>query len=335
VAVEFAQADVSGRIAECARMASASGHLERALSAVRDKLWSFSRETKTAVEQKVEAEDELQAARTENSRLAADKSRAEGELQSARTENSRLAADKSRAEGELQAARTENSRLAADKSRAEGELQSARTENSRLVVERDKLTVEIARQQVKQRAARERLESDSARWSEAAVAAAYARRSQPEDTRRRLKLIITASGWRLKCSISTSRWERGPRMSLALADRALNECQWQLAARCYGDVLEQWPKNAAVWVQFGHALKESGKVAEAEAVYRHSIQLNPAVADTHLQLGHALKLLGRHSEAIEAYVAALRLDPALDYAADELRAVGWTSSDIEKTKLSR
>jgi tetratricopeptide (TPR) repeat protein len=270
-------------------MASASGHLERALSAVRDKLWSFSRETKTAVEQKVEAEDELQAARTENSRLAA------------------------------------------DKSRAEGELQSARTENSRLVVERDKLTVEIARQQVKQRAARERLESDSARWSEAAVAAAYARRSQPEDTRRRLKLIITAS----ECSISTSRWERGPRMSLALADRALNECQWQLAARCYGDVLEQWPNNAAVWVQFGHALKESGKVAEAEAVYRHSIQLNPAVADTHLQLGHALKLLGRHSEAIEAYVAALRLDPALDYAADELRAVGWTSSDIEKTKLSR
>jgi O-antigen biosynthesis protein len=121
-------------------------------------------------------------------------------------------------------------------------------------------------------------------------------------------------------------------MSLALADHARDERQWQLAARRYSDVLEQWPENAAIWVQFGHALKESGRVAEAEAVYRHAIQLSPANADTHLQLGHALKLQDRTNEAVEAYAAALRLDPAPDHAANELMALGWTSSDIQKAR---
>ena len=121
-------------------------------------------------------------------------------------------------------------------------------------------------------------------------------------------------------------------MSLTLARRAFDERQWQLAARYYADVLEQWPNNAAVWVQFGHAVKESGRVTEAEAVYRHSIQLNPAVADTHLQLGHALKLQGRTSEAIEAYAAALSLEPRPQYAADELMGLGWTSSDVDEAK---
>ena len=123
-------------------------------------------------------------------------------------------------------------------------------------------------------------------------------------------------------------------MSLALADRARDERRWQLAARCYGDVLEQWPNNDSMWVQFGHAIKEAGRVAEAETVYRRAIELNPAIADTHLQLGHALKLQGRIDEAAEAYLDALRIDPAVHYATDELTALGWTNTEIEKALVS-
>jgi FkbM family methyltransferase len=395
--LEFAQADVSRRMTESDRLASVSGHLERALSTALDALWKSNGETKTLILQKVEAEGELQAVRSESSRLsrerdafATSKIHAEGELEAVRSENSRLVAERIRAEEESQAARSEKMRLvaerdkltieiarhqaelreragfaaerdalAAEKSRIERELEAVRSERSHLLTahqiektrlereletarrddshlgaERDKLTVEIARYQIKQRAhgdlaaERDRLAAENARWFDAAVAAAYARRSQPGGSVRHLKLTITASGRRLRCSVSRSRWERGPRMSLALADRALNERQWQLAARCYADVLEQWPNNAAVWVQFGHAVKESGKVAEAEAAYRQAIQLDPAVADPHLQLGHALKLQGRTGEAAEAYAAALRLDPKLQHAADELIALGWTQGEV-------
>jgi cytochrome c-type biogenesis protein CcmH/NrfG len=110
-------------------------------------------------------------------------------------------------------------------------------------------------------------------------------------------------------------------MSLAFANRARDERKWQLAARCYGDVLEQWPNHVGAWVQFGHAIKESGRVGESEAIYRHALQLSPALADTHLQLGHALKLQGRIGAAREAYAAALRLDPGLGHAADDLLAL--------------
>jgi FkbM family methyltransferase len=361
--LEFARTDISYKVNELNRMVSVTGHLERAVSAALDKLWKLSGEIETLVQQKVETEGELQAARGENSRLIAERhtliaenTRAEGELQAARSENSGLVAERDRLtveldalandniriESEFEAVRSENSRLLAEhkleKSRLERELEAARRDNPRLVAERDRLTVEIARYQIKQRAhtelvaERDRLVAETARWFEAAVAAAYARRLQPEGPARHLKVMITASGRRLKCSISRSRWERGPRMSLALADRALNERQWQLAARIYGDVLEHWPTNAAVWVQFGHAIKESGRVVEAEAVYRHAIQLTPAIADFHLQLGHALKLQSRPDAAIEAYAAALSLDPGLQHAADELTALGWTTSDIEMAK---
>jgi FkbM family methyltransferase len=407
--LEFARADASHRTAESDRMASISGHLERALSTALDKLWKFNHKINTLVREKVEAEAELQAIRGENSRLstereavAADIVRAQAELEAARSENSRLstkreavAADVVRAQAELEAARGENSRLsgdrerlslelarhelelrasaglaaerdnfAAEKIRIESELDAIRSENSRLlaehqqekarlerelgaarhdaprvIAERDRLAVEIARYQIKQCAhaeliaEHERLAADSVRWFEAAVAAPYARPSQAGGSvRGHFKLTVTVSGGRPKCSISRPGWERGPRTSLALAGRAFEERQWQLAARYYGDVLEQWPNNASVWVQFGHALKEASKVAEAEAVYRHAIQLSPAIGDSHLQLGHALKMQGRIRDAAEAYFAALRLDPMLQHAEDELIALGWTSSDIGKAK---
>ena len=115
---------------------------------------------------------------------------------------------------------------------------------------------------------------------------------------------------------------------ISLADRARDRRDWVSAARHYRTALDREPDNPPIWVQYGHALKESGNVLEAENAYRKSIELDSNVADTHLQLGHALKIQGRKIEASAAYLRALVLDPALDHASLELRTLGWTSGRI-------
>lgn len=72
---------------------------------------------------------------------------------------------------------------------------------------------------------------------------------------------------------------------LGRADALRDARRWGEAADAYQAVLEGAPRRAAIWVQLGHARKESGAVAEAEAAYRRSLELSPDVADTYLQLG--------------------------------------------------
>jgi glycosyltransferase involved in cell wall biosynthesis len=115
---------------------------------------------------------------------------------------------------------------------------------------------------------------------------------------------------------------------ISRADRARDSRDWVSAARYYRKALDQKPDNPPIWVQYGHALKESGDLGEAENAYRKSLELDADVADTHLQLGHALKIQGRKIEASAAYLRALALDPALDHASFELRNLGWTTGRI-------
>jgi glycosyltransferase involved in cell wall biosynthesis len=115
---------------------------------------------------------------------------------------------------------------------------------------------------------------------------------------------------------------------LSRADRARDSRDWVSAAQYYRKALDQEPNNPPIWVQYGHALKESGNLGEAENAYRKSLELDADVADTHLQLGHVLKIQGRRIEASAAYLRALVLDPALDHASIELRSLGWTTGRI-------
>src|SRR5579875_1784292 len=84
---------------------------------------------------------------------------------------------------------------------------------------------------------------------------------------------------------------------VVLADRARDAGEWALAARHYREALARNPGQPAIWVQYGHALKEAGNLQEAEEAYKKSIALADRVADTHLQLGHLLKMRGRRDEA--------------------------------------
>ena len=77
---------------------------------------------------------------------------------------------------------------------------------------------------------------------------------------------------------------------LSEADQARDARKWGEAAELYASYLKLRRADAPIWVQYGHALKESGKLDEAESAYEQSLVLSPDVADTHLQLGHLCKL---------------------------------------------
>src|SRR5882762_7630042 len=108
------------------------------------------------------------------------------------------------------------------------------------------------------------------------------------------------------------------------ADLARDGGEWQRAAGLYGIALERAPNNPPIWIQYGHALKESGRPAEAENAYRTAIAHAPADADAHLQLGHVLKLQGKRAEAEVAYRQAWSLDRSSAESARELAGFGWT-----------
>src|SRR5205823_13212493 len=116
---------------------------------------------------------------------------------------------------------------------------------------------------------------------------------------------------------------------LRRATEAAHKRECELAARYYREVLDRKPDNPPIWVQYGHALEESGHVQEAENAYRKSLEMDPDTADTHLQLGHALKIQGNKNEAAASYLRALALDPTLHYASLELLGLGWTMAGIK------
>ena len=105
-------------------------------------------------------------------------------------------------------------------------------------------------------------------------------------------------------------------------DLARDARAWMEALVHYRAYLDHAEDDAAIWVQYGHALKEAGNPVQGEAAYRAALQIDPGNADTYLQLGHVLKLQGRRREAIEAYRTSLATAPTA-WAVLELRASGY------------
>jgi hypothetical protein len=125
---------------------------------------------------------------------------------------------------------------------------------------------------------------------------------------------------------------------ISLADRARDAGQWELAVRLYRKALDRNPYNPPIWVQYGHALKESGelrdpdRLAEAELAYRRALSLDPGVADTYLQRGHVLKLQGKTEGAQAAYLHAFALDPSIPFAPVELSGLGWSEAELRQLR---
>jgi glycosyltransferase involved in cell wall biosynthesis len=75
-----------------------------------------------------------------------------------------------------------------------------------------------------------------------------------------------------------------------------------MSAQYFGALVAKWPLEAAAWVQLGHALKESGRLREAERAYVEALRLEPGKADTELHLFHLRKNIIRLGLLIEPNV---------------------------------
>jgi hypothetical protein len=133
---------------------------------------------------------------------------------------------------------------------------------------------------------------------------------------------------------------RRTRGFIALANRARDAGEWGLAACLYRKALARDSRHPAIWVQYGHALKESGeqrdpdKLAQAEIAYRKALSLDPSVADTYLQLGHTLKLQDKTDKAQACYLRAFVLNPSTSYPLQELAGLGWSEAHINELRNS-
>lgn len=140
-------------------------------------------------------------------------------------------------------------------------------------------------------------------------------------------------------SLLNSKMGRSPAKDAAAhlkaADAARDLRDWPQAARRYGEALKIKPDRADLWVQLGHAEKESGRLDAAEAAYAQALTLAPETADTHLQMGHLKKLKGLTEEAGAFYLRAAELEPSLRYAIDELRRLSLKGVTLEPDRLAR
>lgn len=116
-------------------------------------------------------------------------------------------------------------------------------------------------------------------------------------------------------------WNSAKRYKAA-GNAARNNRDWSRAVDGYREYLTRVPNDAPLWVQYGHALKESGAFVEAEAAYRKATALNPADTDGLLHLAHLLKMqLNKKSEAADTFLEILGRAPNAE-AVRELQQSG-------------
>ncbi|HVB17760.1 MAG TPA: glycosyltransferase, partial [Stellaceae bacterium] len=159
-----------------------------------------------------------------------------------------------------------------------------------------------------------------------ALAAAERRAHEQERLAVELKAVLVdrerGAARRLTRGLFGPTRRRGPDAAIRAAAEAHEKEDWPAALRDYRRALELAPERTTVWLQFAHALRESGDPAGAEAAYRRVVAMDPAVADAHLQLGRLLEAQAKWDEAGSLYDRAWQLDPQSSQAADCLRQLG-------------
>lgn len=90
---------------------------------------------------------------------------------------------------------------------------------------------------------------------------------------------------------------------------ALEEVDAKAAQDAYEQALAAHPAHLGAAINLGRMLHESGRLAEAEQVYRDGLTAGGSDALLHYNLGVLLEDLDRLPEAAQAYESALRNDP--------------------------
>jgi len=126
----------------------------------------------------------------------------------------------------------------------------------------------------------------------------------------------------------------GARWRIANADSARDRRDWVRARAHYARALALTPGRADIWVQLGHAEKESGAFEKAAEAYSRSLAIAPNIADTHLQIAHLRKRQGHLEAAAESFTKAFKLDPTLSGVAAELLALGRTPPKTDAERIA-
>lgn len=82
---------------------------------------------------------------------------------------------------------------------------------------------------------------------------------------------------------------------IARADTARDRQHWGDAEYLYWRSLALYPLHSGYMVQYGHALKEQGKLPDAEVAYRSALALGETPADLPDHIAHVASLLGHQT----------------------------------------
>ncbi len=131
-----------------------------------------------------------------------------------------------------------------------------------------------------------------------------------------------------------ARWKAAA--ALRAARNAARELDWLTAAGRYRTYLRYAPEDARAWIQYGHALKEAGQLAEAENAYGQAMRLDSSDVDLPLHLGHLLRRMGpeRDREGAAMITAVARSRPPTGGMLNELLVTG-NGVDIAKLVSER
>jgi tetratricopeptide (TPR) repeat protein len=110
---------------------------------------------------------------------------------------------------------------------------------------------------------------------------------------------------------------------LGYSYRWLRPPQWGDALTFYMAAVVIRPDSAGAQLNLGDALREQGKLADAEGAYREAIRLKPDYVYAHNNLGIVLHDQGRLPEAEAAYREVIGIDPNYALAHNNLGNVLW------------
>ncbi len=104
---------------------------------------------------------------------------------------------------------------------------------------------------------------------------------------------------------------KNPEMLIALGDALSLQRKNAEAEAVYRKAIAIQPDDAIAYFRLGSLLDRSdrGRLAEAEAVYRKAIAIRPDDARAYISLGNALNYQGKHAEAEAVYRKAIALQP--------------------------
>src|SRR5690606_32260462 len=88
--------------------------------------------------------------------------------------------------------------------------------------------------------------------------------------------------------------------------------EWQVSADMLKDILAQYPNSPDVLYQYGYALFNLNRVAEASESFEKSIELDSTNPSAFNDLGVSYERLGRPSDAMSAYEKAIMLGRHID-----------------------